>query len=222
MALSPRGWRFVGVLFVLILGAARAAADGETRDYIVSVDDKEAGKYHMTIGDEKDGVVKMTGQAEIKVTVFGVTAYRYSYGGSELWKDGRLVSFASRCNDDGKKLEVSAVFDGKELRIKANDKDSKASADSWTTSYWRLPDAKLRKGDLSVMDADTGRTMTATLKLVANEKLKIAGNEVTCAHYRLSGGAKADLWYDAQERLVRQEWLEDGHKTMLNLSRIGK
>ncbi len=222
MALSPRRCRCVCVLLLLVLGAARAVADGETRDYIVSVDDKEAGKYHMTIGDEKDGVVTMTGQAEIKVTVLGVTAYKYSYGGSELWKDGRLVSFASRCNDDGKKLEVCAVSDGKELRIKANDKDSKASADTWTTSYWRLPDAKLRKGDLSVMDADTGRTMTATLKFIGNEKLTLAGKEQSCAHYRLSGGVKADLWYDAQERLVRQQWLEDGHKTVLDLARIGK
>jgi hypothetical protein len=210
------------VFFILVLGVARATAGGETRDYIVSVDDKEAGAYHMTIGDEKDGGLKMTGQAEIRVKVLGVTAYKYSYGGSELWKDGRLISFASRCSDDGKKFEVSAVSDGKELRIKANDKDSTASADTWTTSYWRLPDAKLRKGDLSVMDADTGRTMTASLKLIANEKLKIAGKEQSCAHYRLSGGAKADLWYDAEDRLVRQQWLEDGHKTVIDLSRIGK
>jgi len=204
----------------LVLGSARAAADGETREYSVSVDDKEAGTYHLTIGDEKDGVIKMTGQAEIRVKVLGVTAYKYSYGGSELWKDGRLVSFASRCNDDGKRFEVSAVSDGKELRIKANDKDSKASADTWTTSYWRLPDAKLRKGDLWVMDADTGRIMTATLKLIGNDKLTVAGKEQTCAHYRLSGGAKADLWYDAQERLVRQDSLEDGHRIVLDLAQI--
>jgi hypothetical protein len=210
------------VLVVLAFSVARASAAEETRDYSVSVDDKEAGKYHMTIAEEKDGVVKMTGQAEIKVTVAGVTIYKYSYGGSELWKDGRLISFASRCNDDGKKLEVSAVSDGKEIRIKANDKDSKASADTWVTSYWRLPDAKLRKGELSLMDADTGRTMTATLKFVGNEKRTVGGNEQTCAHYRLSGGAKADLWYDASERLVRQEWLEDGHKTVLELIRSAK
>jgi hypothetical protein len=222
MSLSLRGWQFVSVLVILVLGAARAAADGETRDYNLSVDDKEAGKYHMTIAEEKDGAVKMTGQAEIKVTVLGVTAYKYSYGGSELWKDGRLISFASRCDDDGKKFEVSAVSDGKELRIKANDKESKASAETWATSYWRLPDAKLRKGELSLMDADTGHTMTATLKFIGNEKRTVGGKEQTCAHYRLTGGAKADLWYDASERLVRQEWLEDGHKTVLDMVRSAK
>src|SRR5260370_16637293 len=98
MALSPRGWRFICVLLYLVLGAARAVADSETREYSVSVDDKDAGKYHMTIGDEKDGVVKMTGQAEIRVKVLGVTAYKYSYGGSELWQDGRLTTFPTRCN----------------------------------------------------------------------------------------------------------------------------
>jgi hypothetical protein len=222
MSLSLRAWQFVSVLVILAFAVARASAETETRDFSVSVDDKEAGKYHMTIAEEKDGVVKMTGQAEIKVKVAGITAYKYSYGGSELWKDGRLVSFASRCNDDGKKLEVSAVSDGKELRIKANDKDNTASAETWTTSYWRLPDAKLRKGELSIMDADTGRTMTAKLKFIGNEKRTVGGSEQTCAHYRVSGGAKADLWYDASERLVHEEWLEDGHKTVLDLVRCAK
>jgi hypothetical protein len=222
MALSQRGWRFLRVILLLLVGAARAAADGETRDFKVSVDGKDAGSYRMTITDEKGGAVKMTGQAEIRVTVLGITGYRYSYGGSELWKDGRLISFASRCNDDGKKLEVSAVSDGKDLRVTANGKEARASLDTWSTSYWKLPDAKVRKGEIPLMDADTGRTMSAKIKFVGEEKLAVGGKEQTCAHYRLSGGATADLWYDAQERLVRQEWMEDGHKTVLDLSRITK
>jgi hypothetical protein len=222
MALSAQSWRLVSGIVLMLVGIARVDAEGETRDFKVSVDGREAGAYHMTITEEKDGVVKMTGQAEIKVTVLGVTGYKYSYGGTELWKDGRLISFASRCNDDGKKLEVSAVSDGKELRIKANDKETKASADTWTTTYWRLPDPKLRKGELPLMDADTGRLMTARMKLIGEEKRTVAGTEQTCSHYRLSGDAQADLWYDSRERLVRQEWMEDRHKTVLELSRIGK
>jgi len=27
-----------------------------------------------------------------------------------------------------------------------------------------------------------------------------------------------DVWYDADGRLVRQEWTEDGHKTVLELA----
>jgi hypothetical protein len=39
-------------------------------------------------------------------------------------------------------------------------------------------------------------------------------------HYRLTGKMNIDLWYDGSERLVRQEWLEQGHKTVVELIRV--
>ena len=49
---------------------------------------------------------------------------------------------------------------------------------------------------------------------------RVAGQAVECAHYRVSGGAQADLWFDANERLVRQDSIEDGHRTVLELTRL--
>jgi hypothetical protein len=218
------GWRRV-VTFLAVLGCAASAraGDAESRIFRVTVDGKNAGSYTMTISGEKEGVVTMTGQAEIKVKYLGgLYAYKYSYSGEETWKDGRLQRFASRCNDDGKEFEVSAASDGKELRLKANGKESKVHVDSWLTSYWRLPSAAVRKGELALIDADTGRPMSAKMELVANEKLTLAGQEMPCTHYRLTGGAQAELWFDAKERLVHEEWVEDGHKTVLELVRLGK
>jgi hypothetical protein len=64
--------------------------------------------------------------------------------------------------------------------------------------------------------------MTATIKYVATEKLKIGGKEATLNHYQLSGGVKMDLWFDGSERLVRQEWVEQGHKTIVELTGVRK
>ena len=224
MTYSCRGRMYLAVIFAFLSGIGSAcAADAESRIFRVTVDGKNAGTYTMSISAEKDGVITMTGQAEIKVKyVGGLYTYRYSYYGEETWKDGRLHKFASRCNDDGKEFEVSAASDGKELRLKANGKETKSHVDSWLTSYWRLPGAAVRKGELALIDADTGRLMTAKMELVANEKLTIVGQEMACTHYRVSGGAQADLWFDAAERLVRDEWIEDGHRTVLELARIGK
>jgi hypothetical protein len=224
MSYLSGGWRYAIAFLAFLCGVAGArAADAESRIFHVTVDGKNAGSYTMTISAEKDGVITMTGQAEIRVKYLGgLYAYKYSYSGEETWKDGRLQRFASRCNDDGKEFEVSASSDGKELRVKVNGKESKANVDSWLTSYWRLPSAALRKGELALIDADTGRPMSAKLELVANEKLTLAGLEMTCGHYRLSGGAQAELWFDAKERLIREEWIEDGHKTVLELGRLGK
>jgi hypothetical protein len=224
MAWLSGGRRCAIAILVFFSGMAGAyAGEAETRTFIVSVDGKNAGNYTMTISAEKDGVVTMTGQADIKVRrLGGLYTYQYSYAGEETWKDARLQRFASRCNDDGKEFEVSAASDGKELRLKVNGRESKASADCWLTTYWRLPDPALRKGELALIDADTGRPMTAKLKHVANEKLTFAGQEINCAHYQLTGGAEAELWFDGNERLVREEWLEDGHRTVLAIVRIAK
>jgi Domain of unknown function (DUF6134) len=212
MAWFSGGWQCAVTLLALVSGVAGArAGDGESRVFNVTVDGKNAGSYTMTISAEKDGVVTMTGRAEIKVKyVGGLYTYRYSYSGEETWKDGRLQRFASRCKD------------GKQLLVKVNGSERKASVDVWLTTYWRLPDAALRKGELALIDADNGRPMSAKLQHVANEKLTLAGAELTCGHYRLTGGAQAELWFDAKERLVREEWMEDGHRTILELSRLGK
>jgi hypothetical protein len=39
-------------------------------------------------------------------------------------------------------------------------------------------------------------------------------------HYKLTGKVNVDLWYDGSDRLVRQEWVESGHKTVLELVRV--
>ena len=37
-------------------------------------------------------------------------------------------------------------------------------------------------------------------------------------HFRLTSLVPHDVWYDGDGRLVRQEWTEDGHKTVLELA----
>ena len=62
--------------------------------------------------------------------------------------------------------------------------------------------------------------MTGKLTYVATEKHRVAGQEVTLNHYRITGSLNVDLWYDGNERLVRQEWMEQGHKTIMVLVRV--
>jgi hypothetical protein len=50
----------------------------------------------------------------------------------------------------------------------------------------------------------------------------VAGANVQCAHWRVAGGAQVDLWYDGFDRLVREESLEDGHKTLLELIQVNR
>ena len=197
-----------------------AAGEVETRTFQVKVDGKPAGDYRMVIREE-DGVTTVTGQASVSVRYF-VYRYSYSYQGTEAWKDGRLQRLESQTNDDGKRYQVTAVAEGDQLHVWSNGNDHRTRADSWTTTYWRLADPKLRNQPVILLDADTGKDIRATLRFVGTQQLSVGGQVQECTHYRLAGGVSVELWYDAQERLVKQEAIEDGHRTALELTRINR
>jgi hypothetical protein len=210
----------LGVLMLLTGSTPARAADSERRDFNILVDGKRAGAYHLAITHGDDGTDTVTAQANVRVSYL-IYTYSYAYQGTEVWKAGRLVSLNSSSNDDGKRFQVSAAADGARLRVTVNGTEHATRPDVWTTTYWRLPDAKFRNQDVPLLDADTGRDIGASLQCVGAEAIQVGGQEQNCVHYRITGGrVEVDAWYDDQERLVHQESMEDGHRTVLDLAGI--
>ncbi len=191
----------------LALAPHARAADTEVRTFNVSVDGKPSGQYTMTFTKGGDGSLTISCDAHVKVKVLGVTAYHYDYTGKEVWKDGRLQSLVSRCDDDGKKFEVVATAGEKGLSVKVNGREKLVRGDAYLTTACCVPDAKRRDGDLPLMEADNGEEIAGKFQTVDNG-----------GHFRLKSAALHDVWYDGEGRLVRQEWTEDGHKTVLELA----
>jgi hypothetical protein len=225
MASVPQGLRrslaAATVLAVLSAGAVRAA-EIETRAFRVYVDGKPGGTAKMIIHNMEDSTVSIQCDTDITVTVVGlIKAYSYSYHGHETWKGSRLLRLHSNTNDNGKRFQVSAVADRKSIRVTANGQERLARPDLWVTSYWRLPEPGQRGGgEIALLDADTGKDLSGRLEYIGTEKRKIADQEVDVNHYRLTGKIVIELWYDGSERLVRQEWVEDGHRANMELYQI--
>jgi hypothetical protein len=213
--------RFVATLALLaaLHGVARAA-DAETRDFAVLVGGKAAGEVHMTIHKQDANTTSLRCDTDITVKV-GLTTYKYSFRGMEVWKDRRLVKLESATDDNSKRYSVSAVASAGGLKVKANHVERVVKPEAWASSYWMLPDPKLRDATLVILDADSGKELDGKLAYVATEKHRVAGQEVTLNHYKLTGKVSVDLWYDGHERLVRQEWTEQGgYKAVMVLVRI--
>src|SRR5207253_660929 len=157
------------------------------------------------------------GQVDVHVRFALVVNYKYTYRGTETWKDDRLFRLDSTCDDDGQRYTVHAEADGNRLRVTVNGAERAVRPDVWTTSCWRLPPAQYRNAALVLLDADTGREIAGRLQYVGTSKVDVAGQTQECVHYRVTGGTKLELWYDAQERLVRQESQEQGHATVLQI-----
>jgi hypothetical protein len=196
---------------------SQAAAWTEVREYTIHVDGKPAGSYQMTITHQNTGVTVMSGKATVRLKVF-LKTYHYDYDGTEVWKQHRLQGFRSSTNDDGKRFQVSAEPVRNALRVNVNGRESLVPGDAWLTSYWHLPEARYRNQPIPVVEADTGKEIRGHLDYIGAEEIIAAGRKQPCNHYRVTGGpSPVDLWFDSREHLVRQDYVDDGHRTILQL-----
>jgi hypothetical protein len=200
--------------------SAVRAADIETRQFVVMVDGKKAGDYQLAITRQPDGTISTSARSEVKVTVLAIPVYTYSYQGAEVWKNGKLQHFQSSGKEKGKEFAVRADLDGTNLNVQANGEQRRVSPDVWMTSCWQLPAAEYRNSNVMLLGCDTGKEIASRLQYVGSEQLTLAGQATTCSHYKVMKDVAHDLWYDGQERLVRDEWVSSGHKTVIALTGI--
>ena len=117
--------------------------------------------------------------------------------------------------------EVDITVEGKQLRARVNGADRAVAGDVWTSTFCKLPDAKYHNKQVSVFELDTGKEHQGQLQLVGKEQLTLLGRLQECYHFRYTGGASpTDLWFDQYHRLVRQEFVELGQRTIVQLSSI--
>ncbi|MBO0699332.1 MAG: hypothetical protein J2P46_13130 [Zavarzinella sp.] len=198
-------------LTAVLTWAGPAVADDRT--FQVLVDGKVAGHYQVRVA-ERDGATECTVSAQVEVkTIIG--KYRYVLDSQEVWKDGKLMGLRSACNDDGTKHDVALTNDGTTATLKADGKTIKGGGAVWPTTYWRLPPAA---GALTLLDSDTGKLIPAKLEKVGADTVRVLGKEQEATKYRLTGGVDVTLWFDAGGRMVRQSFVESGHRTILELT----
>jgi hypothetical protein len=199
------------------VGTGLALADppsptSETRRYKILVDGKPAGSCQMTVADQADGTrcLAVTAEVRIKQLVF---TYRYSFSGTEIWKDGVLVRTDCAADDNGKKTRVTGFLDGSVFRLVVNGAARTSPPLNWTTIYAQAPNGARDKAALNLLDTDTGDVQQAQLQDLGAAETLVAGQIVATRHWRWAAKEKVDLWYDAKGALQRLTTVEDGHPT---------
>jgi hypothetical protein len=220
-----RYYSFVAVaLSFCTISATRAAAvDTEVREFTIEVDGKASGHCTMKITKQDNGILSVQSDADIKFKyLFGASTYTYAYEGVEHWQSGRLLQLTSKCNDDGTKTQLSAAATGDTLQLTVNGIKRNCRWDVQTTSYWMTPDARFHDAAVPLLDADTGKEYVGQLKKLGVEGVQVGGQQQQCYHFRITGGptTPVDLWYDGANRLVRQEFTEQGKHVVFVLRSV--
>ncbi len=201
-------------------GASECIA-AEVREYEIDVKGKPSGTTSTTIVKFADGVTTISTDAFVTLD-FLVYAYHYEFHGREQWQGDQLVSVDNRAVDGGTKLALRASVDTHGSVLEAPGKPVVTGPiPAMTTNFWRAPSGTIGSS-LVVLDADQGVIRRTTVKDILSEQIPIAGSTVRCLHYVLHGDLAADLWFDDQRRLVRQDTVEDGYPVEVRLVRVTK
>ena len=217
--------RYTACLLLLanFIGSTAATEPGatstEVREFNISVDGDSCGKFRMTIQSRADGRHLVSGDASLEMRYLAYK-FRYWSKGTEIWNAGKLEKLDSASRYGISKYQVTALSQGDEILVKANQKEHKLPADVWVTSYWREPHNAPNDKTLMLLDADKGRPLKAKLERLGKHLVSIRGIDQPCNHYRLTGDVDVQLWYDDQGRLARQESIASGHHTLLDLTEI--
>jgi len=199
------------------IGVHAQSTEAEQRDFAIIVDGKEAGQSRITITVEKDGTTVVTANAKVKLSQL-IFNYNYSVETTERWKDGKLIGLKAKAVENGKQTEVTVTGDGNQLKIRVNGQERQGSADDWTSSFWKLADPRYHNKSVPVLDTDTGKEFTGQLQYIGTEQLTYLNQPQSCYHFRVTGGSyPIDVWFDRYHRLVRQEFIDSGHKTIVQL-----
>jgi hypothetical protein len=213
---------FMSVLALVSLVLPVGATDTEQRHYSIFVNGKEAGSSKMTIVQETNGSTYMRATLDVKFRqVFA--DYTLKLETQEWWKDARLVGMQTSSTENSKKTDVVVAMEKNQLRMKVNGQERGLKPESWTTSFWRLADARFHNNQIPVLEVDSGKEFNCELKFVGNEKQKVGGELQDCYHFRVMGGpaqGPIELWFDRYHRLVRQEFTDHGHKTIVQLVNV--
>jgi len=222
-AIAPAAILIAALAIILLVGrSAPAASNGAglpslpptgRLDYKVLRDGDEIGFQSFEFRRDGDRLTVVT-HAEVVVTLFGISFYRFTHEAEEQWWNGRLVSLASYSDDDGERRVVTFRAEGDRLHGTYNGHLRDYPGTLIPASLWDPETVH----QTVLLDPYRGRARQITVADRGEETLEIKGNAITAHHYTITDKNTGDIWYDSTGQLVRFQFSAwDGSKIQILL-----
>ncbi len=178
--------------------AAAAPPSGGVLDFTVLRNGSEVGRHEMLFRSEADGL-KIDIRTNVAVKVAFITAYRFEHEGHEVWQGAHLARLWSKTNDDGTKHVLDVTAGGDSLVVMADGKEPEKSTASIPASLWneRIVQQK------SILNTLDGSRMAIQVADLGTEAVLVKGAKIPARHYAITGDLQREVWYDAQNVLVK-------------------
>ena len=148
-----------------------------------------------------NGELAVESEINFKIKKFGIVLYKYHVKGTEIYKDGKLVKFNSKTNQNGKVKYVNMKLDNEEYNIDGSSYQGKAPIDFMIGTWWNHGIVKAS----AQISAVSGRIIKQKVTFLGKETIKIHDKIYNTLHFNFSSADKklakdkklnTDVWYD--------------------------
>jgi len=148
-----------------------------------------------------NGELAVESEINFQIKKFGVVLYKYHVKGTEIYKDGKLVKFNSKTNQNGKVKYVNMKLDNEEYHIDGSSYQGKAPIDFMIGTWWNHSIVKAS----AQISAVSGRIIKQKVTFLGKETIKIHDKIYNTLHFNFSSTDKklakdkklnTDVWYD--------------------------
>ena len=161
---------------------------------------KHIGKHTFSFKNS-DGLLAVKSEINFKIKKLGIVFYTYHVNGTEVYKDGELIKFNSKTNQNGKEKYVNMKLENGEYIIDGSSYKGKAPIDYLLGTWW---DHSIVKA-LAQISAVSGRIIKQKVTFLGKETIKLGNKNYNTLHFNFSSTDKkfakdkklnTDVWYD--------------------------
>lgn len=187
---------------------------GQEVRYDVFRNEKRIGEHVVSFDTAKDTLL-VTSLSKLVVRYLGVPVYRYTYQANEVWVDGKLATIESEIRDNRKAARVIEVeLRDRVMRVSDKGKSRLAPLVEFATTHWHPAALTVSR----MFHTTHGRVRNIKIEDLGDERIALTSvqadgivsmRNAETRRYRITGGFKAELWYDKHDRWVRLQFNAD-------------
>ena len=164
---------------------------------------KNIGKHVFIFKNTKENLLEVHSEINFEIKKLGIVLYRYHVKGIEYFKDGNLIKFNSKTNQNGKEKYVNINLENNELNIDGSSFKGKVPSNYLLGTWWNHEIVKAE----AQISAVSGRIIKQKVTFLGKEVLEIAGKKFNTLHFNFSSTDKkmtkdkklnTDVWYDEE------------------------
>ena len=194
------------IFFLILILSIEANAHVEHYDSLNRIEfdiyrnNKHIGK-HIFSFKKTDSGIAVESEINFEIKKLGIVLYKYHVKGTEYYKEGKLIKFNSKTNQNGKVKYVNLKAEGNELIIDGSSFKGKVSEEYLLGTWWNHSIVKAP----AQISAVSGRIIKQKVKFLGKEEIKLGNKIYKTLHFNFSSTdnklskdkrLNTDVWYD--------------------------